>query len=360
MKFGIMFDTHIDKWELVRYAEELGYDTAYVPDSEMMWSDCYATLALAAFNTKRIRIGTGIAAPGVRLAPVTAHSIATINQLAPGRVFLGIGTGHTSMRMLGQDPTPLRELREYIRVVRRLLDGEEVEYTLNGNTHPIKFIHRDRHYINLDNRIPIYMAANGPKAMQMVGECADGWIVHNANPELAKVHFDLVRTGARKAGRNLPADFYPTFQTSPCILRPGERLTDERVINETGSQVTCVLHLAYEIWNYLGKKDEVIPPFFADVWEDYLKRVANYSLPPQARFRQIHDGHCTFLQPDERRFVTPKAIQAICLAGEPDEIIERIRAMERVGFQELNMLPPADYQRKVFRDFAESIMPAFR
>ncbi len=358
MKFGIMFDTHIDKWDLIRYAEELGYDTAYFPDSEMMWSDCYATLALAAFNTKRIRIGTGISAPGVRIAPVTAHSIATINQLAPGRVFLGVGTGHTSMRMLGQNPTPLAELREYIRVVRKLLDGEEVDYTFNGKTQPIKFIHRDRYFINLDNRIPIYMAANGPKAIRMVGECADGWIVHCADPNQAKVYFDMVREGARNAGRELLADFYPTFQSSPIILRPGERLTDDRVINETGSQVTCVLHLAYEIWSYMGKKDNLIPPFFADVWEDYLKRVESY--PARGRFRYIHDGHCTFLQPEERRFITPKAIKAICLAGDADEIVERIRAMERLGFKELNMLPPADYQRKVFRDFAELIMPAFR
>ena len=59
MKFGIMFDTHVDKWDLIRYAEELGYDAAWVPDSQMLWSDCYATMALAAVNTQRIRIGTG-------------------------------------------------------------------------------------------------------------------------------------------------------------------------------------------------------------------------------------------------------------------------------------------------------------
>jgi 5,10-methylenetetrahydromethanopterin reductase len=54
MEFGICFDTHIDKWDLIRYAEELGYDRAWVPDSQMIWSDCYATMALAAQATKRI------------------------------------------------------------------------------------------------------------------------------------------------------------------------------------------------------------------------------------------------------------------------------------------------------------------
>ena len=174
MKFGIMFDTHIDKWELIRYAEELGYDSGWVPDSQMIWSDCYATLALAAVNTKGIRIGTGVAIPGTRIAPVTAHSIASIAQLAPGRVFLGIGTGHTAMRVMGQDPMPPREFREYLRVVRTLLEGKEVDYTYAGKTREIKFLHRDRHFINLDNHIPIYVAANGPKACEAAGAYGDG------------------------------------------------------------------------------------------------------------------------------------------------------------------------------------------
>jgi alkanesulfonate monooxygenase SsuD/methylene tetrahydromethanopterin reductase-like flavin-dependent oxidoreductase (luciferase family) len=360
MRFSIMFDTHIDKWDLAQYVEELGFDGAYFPDSEMIWSDCYAAMALAAANTKRIRLGTGIAAPGVRIAPVTAHSIATINQIAPGRVFLGIGTGHTSMRMLGQDPVSLAELREYVRVVRSLLDGDEVDYTYRGKTRSIKFLHLDRHFINIEDRIPIYIAANGPKAIALAGAIGDGWIVHTAIPDQARTYFGLLREGAKQAGRALPDDFHPICHGSVCVLRPGEKLTDERVINETATQVTGVLHLVFELWNYLGRKDEMIPPYFANIWDEYLKRVANYSLPPYAVFRQIHDGHFTFLQPEERRFVTPEAIRAICIVGEPDEVIARIREIESIGFKELNMLPPADYQRKVFRDVSELIMPAFR
>ena len=91
MQFGVCVATKIDDWQLIQYAEERGYDRAWVPDSQMIWSDCYATLALAAQHTSRIQIGTGVAIPGTRIAPVTAHSIASINRLAPGRVFLGIG-----------------------------------------------------------------------------------------------------------------------------------------------------------------------------------------------------------------------------------------------------------------------------
>src|SRR6266508_1237845 len=126
MEFGLMVATKIDDWQLMKYAEDLGYDRAWVPDSQMLWSDCYATLALAAQHTTRIRLGTGVAIPGIRIAPVTAHAIASINRIAPGRVFLGIGTGHTAMRVMGMQPMRIKEFREYLRVVRALLRGEEL------------------------------------------------------------------------------------------------------------------------------------------------------------------------------------------------------------------------------------------
>ena len=127
MQFGLTITPHIERWELIRYAEELGYDRAWVPDSQMIWSDCYATLALAAHHTSRIELGTGVAITGTRIAPVTAHSIASIAALAPGRTFLGLGTGHTAMRVMGQDPMRVKAFREYLRVVRTLLDGEAVD-----------------------------------------------------------------------------------------------------------------------------------------------------------------------------------------------------------------------------------------
>src|SRR5205814_6595879 len=149
MKFGVTVVPRISDWQLFVDLETMGYDCAWAADSQMLYSDAYATLALAAANTSRIRLGTGVSVAGVRIAPVTAHSIASINELAPGRVFLGIGTGHTAMRVMGQDPMPVKQFREYLRVVRELLQGKAVNYTYQGNTREIEFLHRDRHYINL-------------------------------------------------------------------------------------------------------------------------------------------------------------------------------------------------------------------
>ncbi len=360
MQFGICFDTHVSKWDVIRYAEELGYDRAWVPDSQMIWSDCYATLALAAVNTKRIKIGTGVAISGTRIAPVTAHSIASIAQLAPGRVFLGIGTGHTAMRVMGQEPMPVSEFREYLRVVRALLAGEAVDYTYRGRTREITFLHRDRYFVNLDQPIPIYVAANGPKALSATGEFGDGWITAGGPTESLAPQLERIKAGAKKAGRTVGANFHTACLTGGCVLRPGDKLTDARVIEETGSQVAASLHFYYEIWKQQGEKDEFVPPAFADVWADYVKRVKNFSLPEEKRFRQLHDGHCTFLQPEERKYITPAAIRASCLVGEPDGLVAQLREMEKHGMKEVVLLPPAEYQRKVWRDFAEQVMPAFR
>lgn len=360
MKFAVTIDPHVSRWDLVRYAEELAYDRAWVPDSQMIWSDCYATLALVAANTRRIQIGTGVAITGTRIAPVTAHAIATINQIAPGRVFLGIGTGHTAMRVMGQDPMGVGEFREYLRVVRALLDGAAVEYTYRGNTQEIQFLHRDRYYINLDNRIPIYVAANGPKACEATGAYGDGWVTVGRDAADVRSRLEQIQAGAQAVGRTLGSDFQTSLLTAGCVLRPGEKLTDQRVIDEVGSWVTCELHFYYEIWKKAGEKDELIPAHFADQWDAYLARVANFSLPENARFRQLHDGHCTFMQPEERQFVTPQAIRASCIVGTPEEIIEQLREMERNGLKELNLLPAADHATKVYRDFAEMVMPAFR
>jgi alkanesulfonate monooxygenase SsuD/methylene tetrahydromethanopterin reductase-like flavin-dependent oxidoreductase (luciferase family) len=360
MEFGIGFDTHVDKWELACCGEQLGYDRCWVPDSQMIWSDCYAVMALAAQATRRIKIGTGVAIPGTRIAPVTAHSIATINQIAPGRVFLGIGTGHTAMRVMGQHPMRIKEFREYLRVVRLLLNGEAVEYTHGGRTREIQFLHRDLRFINLDHPIPIYVAANGPMACETVGAYGDGWVTAVGSPSEVKGQFALIEEGARKAGRKLPEPFLTTALLGGCVLRPGEKLTDDRVIDETGSMVTAVLHFAYEIWHDLGKRPELIPPYFASKWDEYLARVDDFSLPPNARFRQIHEGHCTFMQPAERKFVTPEAIRATCLVGTPEEIVDQLHGLERLGLRGVALLPPAEFQRKVFRDFSELVMPLMR
>ena len=114
MDFGIVH-AKIDEIGYITHAENLGYSHCWVTDSQMIRSNCWAVLALAAQQTRRMRLGTGVNVPGLRLAPVVANGIATINRIAPGRCFIGLGTGHTAMRTLGQKPMRLAPFKESCR-----------------------------------------------------------------------------------------------------------------------------------------------------------------------------------------------------------------------------------------------------
>src|SRR5271165_1736789 len=117
MEFGFCLMSDVTEIGFYSHVEALGYASVWVADSQMLFSDCYAVLALAARQTSRLRIGPGTAICGTRIPPVQVAAMATLNRLAPGRVFLGIGTGHTAMRSMGQRPMRIAEFAEYLRVM---------------------------------------------------------------------------------------------------------------------------------------------------------------------------------------------------------------------------------------------------
>jgi alkanesulfonate monooxygenase SsuD/methylene tetrahydromethanopterin reductase-like flavin-dependent oxidoreductase (luciferase family) len=363
MKFGGMVATKIDDWQIFPYLEGLGYDSGWAPDSQMIWSDCYATLALAAWHTSTLRLGTGVAIAGTRLAPVTAHSIASINRIAPGRTFLALGTGHTAMRLMGQQPVSPRAFRDYLRVVRGLLDGEEVDYgpvdKAGGESRPIRFLDRELGCINIEDRVPLYVAANGPKALAATGAHGDGRIGAGSEPPrvLAR-NLERVAKGAEAAGRTLSSDFHPVIMTYACVLRPGETLASDRVVDETGAEVVSTLHFWYELFLQRGD-DGFVFDAVRDLWEDYKRYVAA-EMPVDRRHLMLHRGHCAFLPAAERRFVTPALIRATGgLVGEPDDLIERVRALEAAGLREIVLLPPQAVARANFKDFASAVMARY-
>jgi alkanesulfonate monooxygenase SsuD/methylene tetrahydromethanopterin reductase-like flavin-dependent oxidoreductase (luciferase family) len=360
MKFGAMVAPKIDDWQLLKEAEDLGYDHGWVPDSQMIWSDCYAVLALAAANTSKIRLGTGVAIAPTRLAPVTAHSIASINRIAPGRVFLGIGSGHTAMRVMGMDPMKGRAFAEYLRVVRGLLDGEEVSYTHAGVTREIQFLHRELGFLDLDHRVPMVVAANGPIALAAAGAYGDGRIsAGNEPPEALGASLEAIRAGAAQAGRPMPDDYHTAALTYACVLRPGEGLTADRVIEQVGSMVAASLHYWYELYAKAGT-DAFIPESCREEWDGYLAHVQGMETPPERRHQQIHDGHCTYLVEAERPFITENTIRASGgLVGTPDEIVAQLRALEAGGLKEVTLLPPMASARSCFREFAEAIFDRY-
>ena len=176
----------------VKRAEALGWDAALQPDSQLRRRDTYVLLAAAARATERIVLGPLLANPVNRHPTVTASSIATIDELAPGRVLLGWGVGDTAVRLAGLRPARVKELEASTRLMRTLLDGGEVEV---GAERPARLPHH--------RPVPIWIAAGGPRTLRMAGGVADGVFIrvgtHSAN---IKTAVDAIHAGAREAGRD--------------------------------------------------------------------------------------------------------------------------------------------------------------
>jgi alkanesulfonate monooxygenase SsuD/methylene tetrahydromethanopterin reductase-like flavin-dependent oxidoreductase (luciferase family) len=350
MDFGIV-TAKVDEIGYITHAENLGYSHCWVTDSQMIRSNCWAVLALAAQQTRRMRLGTGVNVPGLRLAPVTANGIATINRLAPGRCFISLGTGHTAMRMLGQKPMPLKPFREYIRVVRALLNGAEVDYTLHGETHPIRFQMREHHFIDLEHPIKLYVAGFGPRAQALAGELGDGLVSGLPRGGTVPGMLANARRGAAQAGRTLGSDFYVATMVTLAMHQPGEALTSERLIAECGAAVISGLH--YLVARHLETGEE--PPDYArPIWKDYMDWLN--AAPLEVRHQRLHHSHYSFIDPEEARFITPGLIQATCLSGTPEELVEQLHALEQQGLHQIMLYPPLNRQYRVIEDFAERVM----
>src|SRR5258708_10953480 len=219
MEFAIAYPARPDAWKDLVIAEDHGFSHAWFYDSQMIYSDVYVCLALAAEHTKRIKLGTGVAIPSNRIEPVTAHSIATINLLAPGRAMLGIGTGFTGRNTMGLPPVKLTRMREYIEMCRKLLRGEEVMYREGKRERAIRFLHPNHGYINLKDPIPIHVAANGRKALELTGEVGDGWITALSDPDHIRADFKHIEAGPQRDGRDLN-NFPAILMTHPFVPQP--------------------------------------------------------------------------------------------------------------------------------------------
>jgi alkanesulfonate monooxygenase SsuD/methylene tetrahydromethanopterin reductase-like flavin-dependent oxidoreductase (luciferase family) len=346
MDFGVIFTSRVGDHGLVALAESLGFAQAWFFDSQMIYSDVYATMALAADRTSRIRLGTGVAVPTTRMAPTIAHSIATVHQLAPGRVELGVGTGNTARLTMGVPPISLGTLKRELDIVRRLLRGEEAIYEENGAKHRIQLLHREHGFVRLEPRIPITLSALGPKTLAYAGRECDGHLTWGVTPaQLGDARTQLA-AAARSAGR----DTIPTKVFFPVsVLHPGETSASPRVLRALESFVTNFLHVQCE-WG-----DELLraPAGIAETIERYKKHVAAY--PKERRHLILHEGHLMYARPDEREFVTPALAESVAMIGEPDQVVERIRALERAGASHFAFQVTDDPVGQM-QDFAQLVM----
>src|SRR5262249_56148998 len=127
-----------------------------------------------------------------------------------------------------------------------------------------RFLPQAPGFLDLSHPIPIYLAANGPLALRAVAEFGDGLVsVGNEIPQVLAAHLAGFNEGAKRVGRALPKDFHTTTLTSAVVLRPGEKVDSDRVVEQCGSQVAALLHFAYHIFNLPHNPPPIPPPLQA-------------------------------------------------------------------------------------------------
>jgi len=350
MEFGVSVG-HISAVDYAQHGERLGFTRCWVTDSPLIRSNLFATMAAVALQTRTIKVGAGVAVCGMRLAPEAANGIATVNAIAPGRTFAIFGTGNTAMRMLGLRPTSAKGLREYVRVVSAMVSDEEVQYAVGGEAHPVRFAALQQNDVRLDPPPPVYVAANGPLGQSIAGELADG--LCTAPPRGGTIPEALanVQRGAERAGRMLPSTFHTCALVNVLMLEPGEPLTSPRVIAEIGPAVMTNFHYLVDWVRETGKEP---PPYVRSVFDDYVAfRKSRESADAHIN---MHATHYATIDPEEVRFITPEVIRALCIIGEPPELIERLRQLEREGLKQITFHPPFERRYEVMEKFSQLVM----
>jgi len=354
VEIGVCVASHVGDIDYVVRAEDLGYASAWLADSQMIWSDCYAALALAADRTSRIRVGTGVAVSGTRPAPVTASAIATINALAPGRTFLGVGAGNTAMRIMGSPPHRIAEFDRYLATLRPLLRGEEAVCRAGDAARPIRHIMPDRGFVNFDDPIPLHVSGFGPRSLGLAGRHGDGAVLPMPpHPKVMEGFWQAIDSGAEAAGRTLDRSvFRTTALTAVSVLEPGEDAGSPRVRDECGPMAMATVHYAYDQWRQLGQDP---PELLANVWDEYTAMLD--AVPEERLHQRIHAGHNCWVIPEEEKFVTAELIESTCTVGTADELIGRLRALGDAGLDQIIMLPGFAPRFDVLERVARDLLP---
>jgi 5,10-methylenetetrahydromethanopterin reductase len=333
MDFGIALATTTESFRAVRRAEALGFRYAWFYDTQLLNPDVFVGMALAARETRKIRLGTGVLIPSNRISPVAANGLATLAKLAPGRIDFGVGTGFTARRTMGQRAVRLAEMERYIAEVRGLLRGETVEALLEGEKKKIRFLNPDLGLIHLRHEIPLHVSAFGPNARALTAKLGAGWLYFSGSVAPALAALRDMQASWKATGRSEP--LYSTLFTLGCVLRRGESPTSRRALAQAGPLAAVFFHDMVE----RGTLSEIVgalPPSLSAAAEQYAKIYERYE-PADARWLAVHRGHLMFVRPEEKPFLTRELVEGFTFTGAPDVLRGRIEELRDAGYSQFTV-----------------------
>jgi probable F420-dependent oxidoreductase len=328
--FGVVLQNDPPAWRVVEYARQaelLGFTHVWTFDSHLLWQEPYVIYSQILARTRRVTVGPMVTNPATRDWTVTASLFATLNEMFGNRTICGIGRGDSAVRVTNGAPVSLATLRESIAVIRGLANGEQVTY--HGNQLQFPW--------SVGSRLPIWVAAYGPRALALAGEVADGFILQLADPDIAAWSIAAVRKAAADAGRD-PSTI--TF----CVAAPAYVTDDVAHAREQcrwfGGMVGN--HVADIVARY-GADGAAVPK----VLTDYIAGRAGYDYNQHGKAGNTHAA-----------FVPDAVIDRFCLIGPVAAQVERLRELEALGVDQFALYLQHDAKSETLAAYGDHVLPA--
>ncbi len=333
MEFGITFKGFVSPnraRNLVRQAEEAGFDYCWFYDSHILWRESFVAMAMCMEHTKTMRFGPCVTNPNIRDWSLAASLYGSLALQSEGRFDIGLGRGDSSMRVMGKKPAPLARVAEFTHKVKAMIKGEEVTYGECEN--PVQFPWANGY------DLPVWIAAYGPKALATAGEHGDGLILQIGEPKLVKWFADQAIAAGKAAGRDMSQ--FKIQAAAPAYFG------DKNVCLEKTRWFPAMVgnHVADIVEKY-GSDSGLVPKSLTD----YIEKRKGYDY---SKHGQSDNPYLDFISDD--------IIESFSVLGSIDEHVAKIKQLKEAGVTQYNIYLDNGDEENIIAQYGQHIIPEFK
>jgi 5,10-methylenetetrahydromethanopterin reductase len=329
VNFGIEFVPRDLYWKTTFYtiqAEKAGFDTLWITD-HFNNRNVYVSLAIISAYTDEIRFGPGVTNPYLAHPIVTAQAVATLNEIAPGRVICGIGAGdRTTFEMVDMKPTkPLSTIRESVKIIREVSSGKNLK--MQGKIFKISGAKLNFRTVS---KIPIFIGAQGPKMLALAAEIGDGVLINASHPNDIERALEFINNGATRAGKSL-------------------------------ENIEIAAYTSFSIAKSQKKAAKAVIPVVAYIVAGCPEKVLKKHGISMETADKIRQGIIRGEWKKAFSYITDELVEAFSICGTPERVVEKINRLVKVGTTQIVAGSPIGPNiRKSINMIAAEVFPHFK
>ncbi|MGB7362447.1 MAG: TIGR03842 family LLM class F420-dependent oxidoreductase [Rhodococcus sp. (in: high G+C Gram-positive bacteria)] len=315
--------------ELARIAETHGFSHVWTFDSHLLWQEPYVIHSQILASTRKVTVGPMVTNPSTRDVTVTASTFATLNEMFGNRTVCGIGRGDSAVRTLGGKPVTIARLEESVEIIRELGNGRSARIGDREVRFPWARV----------SELEVWVAGYGPRALELTGRVADGFILQLADPAITEWTVASVRSAAEKAGRD-PDD------VTICVAAPAY------VTDGSGDALAHAREQCRWFGGMVGNHVADIVARYGDAsgvpaaLTDYIAGRQGYDYNQHGRAGNTHAD-----------FVPDEIVDRFCVLGTPAEHVERLQHLESLGVDQFAVYLQHDAKTSTLDAYGESVVP---